>query len=49
MVRMLRRWLLRRLGLPIEEDKTGAWWELDLIVALLIGAWLMGAIAISRI
>ena len=44
-VRSLRRWLMRRLGIRDNAAADGEWWEIDLILTLLFGAFLAGGAA----
>lgn len=44
-MRTLRLWLATALGIKAEAAKNGDWWEIDLIIALLFGAFLAGGLA----
>jgi hypothetical protein len=42
-LRFIRTWIARRLGLSSEAARDGDWWEIDLIVVILAGAVVLGA------
>lgn len=44
-LRILRTWIARRLGLESKSAKNGDWWEIDLILVILLGAAFLGAAA----
>lgn len=44
-MRTLRSWLAGLLGIKSEAAQNGEWWEIDLIIALLFGAFVAGGLA----
>ena len=42
LIRRLRGWILARFGVSIDERATAAWWEIDLLIVLFLGAWALG-------
>lgn len=48
-IRSLRSWLLRRFELDVDESSTKSWWEVDLLIVLLMGVGILGAVALIRL
>jgi hypothetical protein len=48
-IRMLRQWVMRRLGIRSEEAANGEWWEIDLIIAFLFAITLAGGVALMTL
>jgi len=44
-VRLLRSWLADLLEVRDEAARSGEWWEIDLILVVLFGAFLAGGLA----
>ena len=44
----MRQWLLRRLGIDTSEALDGRWWEVDLLLVLLLGGLALGMLAWSE-
>ena len=44
----MRQWLLRRLGIDTSEALDGRWWEVDLLLVLLLGGLALGLLAWSE-
>lgn len=42
----MRLWVMQRLGLRSEAAADGEWWEVDLILVVLFGAFLAAGIAL---
>lgn len=40
-LRYIRTWIAKRLGLRSEAAMNGDWWEIDLIIVILFGAFVM--------
>jgi len=45
-LRSLRSWLADRLGVRAEAAKNGDWWEIDLILVVVLGSVAAGLIAL---
>ena len=46
LIRRLRTYILKRLGIETPEHRTGLWWELDLLLVILLGTWAFGLVAL---
>ena len=46
---MVRKWLMKRLGITSEQAADGEWWEVDLILAIIFAAIVGGGLAFSRL
>ena len=44
----MRQWLLCRLGIDTSEALDGRWWEVDLLLVLLLGGLALGLLAWSQ-
>lgn len=41
-IAFLRSWVLAKLGVKSEAAHRGAWWEVDLLIVILLGSALLG-------
>lgn len=44
-MRTVRSWLAAALGIRAEAAQRGDWWEIDLIIVVLVGSAIAGALA----
>ena len=45
MIMRMRKWLLQRLGMGASGAQDGRWWEVDLLLVLLLGCVTLGILA----
>jgi hypothetical protein len=48
-ISIIRKWVADRLGLKDEAAVKGEWWEIDLIIVILLGASLVGLFAWTQL
>ena len=46
MIRLLRQWVVRRLGIRSDAAANEEWWEIDLIIAFLFAIFVAGGMAL---